>query len=118
MSTRELIEMASRAKAVIDDSSKRELLEMAYDAKMPLEESTFEFINKVHAKYYADAARYKWLRNCRELNLRTDGSQWLTPDGRKFVCSHRLECNGTRHAPQETLEETIDAAMKLCNEAI
>lgn len=60
-----------------------------------------------------DAARYRWLKSRQRLALWTEhgGEKWTRPDGTKFQASHFLAENGTRHAPAEGLDATIDAAM-------
>ncbi len=60
----------------------------------------------------ADAQRYRWLKSCRALELRSDGTTWTREDGTRFVSSHFLAAGNTQHAPAETLDAAIDAARK------
>lgn len=61
-----------------------------------------------------DAQRYNWLKSRKGLVLESDGnSVWERPDGTRFVASHYLAEGDRQHAPAETLDETIDAAMKV-----
>lgn len=60
-----------------------------------------------------DAKRYNWLGRCKGLELRSDGGTWTRPDGTKFVASHYLAEGDMQHGPAETLDETIDAAMRV-----
>lgn len=58
-----------------------------------------------------DAARYRWLKEQKQLSLRSCGGRWAREDGSKFVSSHRLAAGDTLFGPQETLDAAIDAAM-------
>jgi hypothetical protein len=58
-----------------------------------------------------DAARYQWLRSRRKMRLETSNDTWFRHD-QKFKASHDLAANGTQYARYETLDQTIDAAMK------
>lgn len=60
----------------------------------------------------ADAARYRWIKSRTGLTLRTDGSIWQRPDGSTFIATHYIAADGTQHAPADSLNATIDEAMK------
>lgn len=60
-----------------------------------------------------DAQRYNWLRSRKGLVLRSDCGTWTRPDGTKFTASHYLADGDMQHGPAETLDETIDAAMRV-----
>lgn len=60
-----------------------------------------------------DAKRYDWLRSRKGLYLRSDSGIWTRPDGTKFIASHYLAEGNIQHGPAETLDETIDAAMRV-----
>jgi hypothetical protein len=59
-----------------------------------------------------DAERYRWLRNRVGLDLRSTNGKWTRPDGTVFEASHYLAEGGTQHSAAESLDATIDAAMK------
>lgn len=63
----------------------------------------------------ADAMRYRWLRAQPKLRLESDDFQsyWIREDGSKFHSSHRLSAKDTRYGIYETLDETIDRAIKV-----
>ena len=63
-----------------------------------------------------DAARYRWLKSRKALELRSCHVKWTRPDGTTFYQSHQLAEGGTGHAAHETLDETIDAAMIVAQE--
>lgn len=60
-----------------------------------------------------DAARYRWLKSRKGLTLRTEPQPnvWKRIDGTEFSATHYLAEGGTQHAPAESLDATIDAAM-------
>lgn len=59
-----------------------------------------------------DGARYRWLKAQKSIDLQSNGGEWTRKDGTRFFASHRL-CAGDRaYAVAETLDATIDAAMK------
>lgn len=60
-----------------------------------------------------DAERYRWLKTQHGLDLRSDNMQWIRMDGSKFLSAYRLCGDDIAYAPYETLDETIDEAMKL-----
>jgi len=60
-----------------------------------------------------DAQRYNWLRSRQKLDLRSDCTKWTRKDGTRFTASHYLAEGDMRHGPAETLDETIDAAMRV-----
>jgi hypothetical protein len=62
-----------------------------------------------------DASRYQWLKNRQWMSLQTSYMKWIRKDSTSFIASHDLAADGTRYAPYETLDETIDAAMKEAN---
>jgi len=61
----------------------------------------------------ADAERYRWIKSRKGLDLRTehDHCVWTRIDGSKFCATHYLAEGGTQHAPAESLDATVDAAM-------
>lgn len=59
----------------------------------------------------ADAARYRWLKARKGLDLRTGASWWQRQDGSTFWSTHSLAADGTAYAAAESLDATIDAAM-------
>jgi len=63
---------------------------------------------------WIDAKRYRWLRSQRAVLLESDQTQWERNDGTKYQSSHRLCANDTQFASYETLDATIDAAMRVC----
>jgi hypothetical protein len=60
-----------------------------------------------------DADRYRWLKSRTKLELFSCPSKWNRVDGSEFTTSHTLAADDTRHAPAKSLDETIDAAMRL-----
>lgn len=60
-----------------------------------------------------DAARYRWLKSRTGLELRSEPQPnvWTRMDGTKFSATHYLAEGGTQHAPADSLDATIDAAM-------
>jgi len=60
-----------------------------------------------------DAERYRFLRDLNGLELRSTYQTWTRHDGSKFNSSHYLAGNDTAFSAYETLDETIDAAMKV-----
>ena len=60
-----------------------------------------------------DAERYRWLKSRSGLELRSlpRSDIWARIDGSTFIASHYLAEGGTQHAPAESLDATIDAAM-------
>ena len=60
-----------------------------------------------------DAARYRWLKIRRGLELRSEPqpNTWTRKDGTKFSATHYLAEGGIQHAPADSLDATIDAAM-------
>lgn len=58
-----------------------------------------------------DAERYRWLKSRKGLLLETAYAKWTKPSGEVFTASHRLCADDTAHAPFETLDSTVDAAM-------
>lgn len=59
-----------------------------------------------------DAERYQWLKERKSLDLRSDCSAWTSEDGKRFIASHFLAAGNTQFAALESLDETIDKAMK------
>ncbi len=77
-------------------------------------ESLVDEITRLRARVEVleiDAARYQWLRSRRKMRLETSNDTWFRHD-QKFKASHDLAANGTQYARYETLDQTIDAAMK------
>ena len=68
---------------------------------------------KDRADLQKDAARYRWLKSRKGLELRTENDHcvWTRTDGTKFNASHCLAEGGTLHAPTDSLDATIDAAL-------
>ena len=63
-----------------------------------------------------NAARYRWLKGCKALELHSSNTRWTREDGTTFFQLHQLAEGGTGHAAYETLDETIDAAMLVARE--
>lgn len=61
----------------------------------------------------ADAERYRWLKSRKGLTLRTEKQPngWKRIDGTEFNATHSLAEGGTQHAPADSLDALIDAAM-------
>ena len=61
----------------------------------------------------ADAERYRWLKSRQGLTLRTEKQPnvWKRIDGTEFNATHSLAEGGTQHAPADSLDALIDAAM-------
>jgi hypothetical protein len=57
-----------------------------------------------------DAARYRWLRDAKGLELRSDGSNW-SRHGESFVAPFSMAANGTRYGAFDSLDKLIDAAI-------
>ena len=60
-----------------------------------------------------DAARYRWLKGRQGLTLRSEKQPnlWKRIDGTEFSATHSLAEGGTQHAPTDSLDALIDAAM-------
>lgn len=60
-----------------------------------------------------DAERYLWLKSRKGLTLRSEKqpSVWKRIDGTEFSATHSLAEGGTQHAPADSLDALIDAAM-------
>ena len=60
-----------------------------------------------------DAERYRWLKSRKGLDLRSapQPNKWTQMDGTVFSATHYLTEGGTQHAPADSLDATIDAAM-------
>lgn len=60
-----------------------------------------------------DAARYRWIKAQKGLDLRSEkeGQKWTRADGSVFYATHSLAAGGTQFAPAESLDAMIDAAM-------
>jgi len=61
----------------------------------------------------ADAARYRWLKAQKGLDLRSERetSKWTRPDGSVFYATHSMAAGGTQFPPAESLDAMIDYAM-------
>lgn len=59
-----------------------------------------------------DAARYQWLKSQKSLELSSSSMEWTRNDGSKYISTHYLASGGRKHAELESLDETIDEAMK------
>ena len=71
----------------------------------------------MNSDYLVDALRYRWLKQQRNLRLVSDGGTWAREDGSIFRASHQLAAGGTQFAPMPTLDEAIDAAIKVQQES-
>jgi hypothetical protein len=69
--------------------------------------------NELRDKYLLDALRYRWLKEQKNLSLRSEGSQWTRQDGTKFISTHILCAGDTQFGPAESLDENIDAARSM-----
>ena len=60
-----------------------------------------------------DAARYRWLKSRQGLTLRSEKQPnvWKRMDGTEFSATHSLAEGGTQHAPADSMDALIDAAM-------
>ena len=58
-----------------------------------------------------DAERYRWLKERKGIELRSGHGEWRRLDGTLFMESHYLAEGNMQHAPAESLDATIDAAM-------
>ena len=60
-----------------------------------------------------DAARYRWLKSRQGLTLRSEKQPnvWKRIDGIEFSATHSLAEGSTQHAPADSLDALIDAAM-------
>lgn len=64
------------------------------------------------AQEMQDARRYRWLKSRQGLRLRSERPDlWTRPGGTKFAAAYSLAEGGTQHAPAESLDALIDAAM-------
>jgi hypothetical protein len=65
------------------------------------------------AQLEKDAARYRWLKSRQGLTLRSEKQPnlWKRLDGTEFSATHSLAEGGTQHAPADSLDALIDAAM-------
>jgi hypothetical protein len=72
---------------------------------------------KADADLQRDALRYRWIKNQKNLDLRTNvtrGTPWThTETGKQFYPSHQLAVNGTGFNGIEHLDDLIDQAMDL-----
>ena len=62
---------------------------------------------------WKDAERYRWLKGRQGLTLRSEKQPnlWKRIDGTEFSATHSLAEGGTQHAPADSLDALIDAAM-------
>lgn len=64
-----------------------------------------------------DAERYRWIKQQKNLNLRTNktqGTPWTNAEsGNQYYPSHCLDVNGTGFNGIEHLDDLIDQAMEL-----
>jgi hypothetical protein len=60
-----------------------------------------------------DAARYRWIKSKKNLELQTNRGFWFREDGTKYWPSHFLNVNGTGFNGIEHLDDLIDQAMEL-----
>ena len=66
------------------------------------------------AEMEKDAARYRWLKKQKSLELITGSSVvWIREDGSSFSSPYTLSAGGTRYAVCETLDKMIDIARKV-----
>lgn len=64
-------------------------------------------------KLRKDAERYRWLKSRQGLTLRSEKQPnvWKRMDGTEFSATHSLAEGGTQHAPADSMDALIDAAM-------
>lgn len=93
--------------ARLKDEIKKLIMELKYETKESLQRQIEEL--------RADAKRYRWLKSRQGLTLRSEKQPnvWKRIDGTEFSATHYLAEGGTQHAPAESLDELIDAAMLL-----
>jgi hypothetical protein len=60
-----------------------------------------------------DAARYRWIKSKKNLELQTNRGFWFHEDGTKYWPSHFLNVNGTGFNGIEHLDDLIDQAIEL-----
>ncbi len=60
----------------------------------------------------SDTDRLNWLETRKGLELVSDNSIWIKPNGEKFKNPFRLAANGTQYSPAETLRDIIDSAIE------
>ena len=83
-----------------------------------LEDRKKVLAQELDEKTKRDAARYRWLRSRKGLELRSclGHNKWTREDGTTYYQSHQLSEGGTGHASCQTLDETIDAAILVAQE--
>jgi hypothetical protein len=90
-----------------------ELAELIGKARNLVAEERALASNEIHV----DAARYRWIRAQRNLELhtcKTYGVPWTnTETGKKYYPTHYLSTNGTGFGGIEKLDDLIDQAMEL-----
>ena len=74
--------------------------------------SDFDLAMSIIKRMHDDAMRYRWLRKQKTLRLVSDGTVWKRKNGDSFRASHVLSASDTRYGVYETLDETIDEAMR------
>lgn len=60
-----------------------------------------------------DAARYRWLREAKNLELRSAALDWITPEGERFKSTHFMQAGDTQFGGYRSLDELIDTARRL-----
>lgn len=78
-----------------------------------IKEYALAYAQQCVQQYKADAERYRWLKSRHGLTLRAEKQPnlWTRMDGTEFSATYSLAEGGTQHAPAESLDATIDAAI-------
>jgi hypothetical protein len=82
--------------------------------KVLMESMHGDYVPRVDAEALRkDAERYRWMRSRKGLTLRSEPQPnvWKRTDGTEFCATHYLSEGGTQHAPADSLDATIDAAI-------
>ena len=75
-------------------------------------QSRLEDLENEGATLKKDAERYRWLRDQKGLHLESESMTWTRKDGSKYTSTHYLAANGTCYASLESIDLTIDTAMR------
>jgi hypothetical protein len=59
------------------------------------------------------ALMYRWIKDAKGLELRTESMRWTRPDGSVYTSTHYLSANDMQFSAAPTLDETIRAAMSM-----
>lgn len=103
-----------------------EILQIAYECNIELfeceagvvggvtEDQILKFARRMLSETGKDAQRYAWLKSRKNLTLQSArNSVWFKPNGESFVAPYYLAEGGAQHAPMPSLDEAIDAAMRV-----